>query len=165
MPVRCPLPAECVVFVAAVHAASEFLDLDASVDKACRLIAGGRGRGARLIVFPDVPTGVSVLDLDAHAGRERAALCELYGQSVELPGDATRRLGHAARDARAWVCIGVNEREGGTLYNTLVWFDDQGTLVARHRKLQPTNVERTIWAAATDATSSSSTRRSVAWAG
>ena len=39
--------------VAAVHAASEFLDLDASVDKACRLIAEAGAAGARLIVFPE----------------------------------------------------------------------------------------------------------------
>ena len=70
---------------------------------------------------------------------------ELFGQSVELPSDATRRIGQAARAARTWVCMGINERDGGTLYNTLAWFDDQGRLVARHRKLQPTNAERTIW--------------------
>ena len=40
---------------------------------------------------------------------------------------------------------GLMEREGGTLYNTLAYFDNQGRLVARHRKLQPTNAERTVW--------------------
>lgn len=141
-----PLSAEPSYSVAAVHAASEFLDLDASVDKACRLIAEAGGEGARLIVFPETFLPGYPFWIWTHTPAESAPLfVELFEQSVELPSDATRRLAHAAREARAWVCIGVNERDGGTLYNTLVWFDDQGTLVARHRKLQPTNVERTIW--------------------
>jgi nitrilase len=36
-------------------------------------------------------------------------------------------------------------RAGGTLYNTLLYFDDQGALIGRHRKLQPTHAERMIW--------------------
>lgn len=41
--------------------------------------------------------------------------------------------------------IGVSEREGGTLYNTQLFFNDQGEVIGRHRKLQPTHVERTVW--------------------
>jgi aliphatic nitrilase len=132
--------------VAAVHAASEFLDLDASVEKACGLIEEAGRNGARLVVFPESFLPGYPFWIWTHTPGESAPLfAELFGQSVELPSDATRRIGQAARRARTWVCIGVNEREGGTLYNTLVWFDDAGRLVARHRKLQPTNVERTIW--------------------
>ncbi len=132
--------------VAAVHAASEFLDLDASVDKACRLIAEAGAAGARLVVFPESFLPGYPFWIWTHTPAQSAPLfAKLFEQSVELPDDATRRLGQAARDARTWVCIGINERDGGTLYNTLAWFDPQGRLVARHRKLQPTNVERTIW--------------------
>jgi aliphatic nitrilase len=132
--------------VAAVHAASEFLDLDASVEKACRLIAEAGSAGARLVVFPETFLPGYPFWIWSHTPAQSAPLfAQLYEQSVELPGDATRRIGQAARAARTWVCMGLNERDGGTLYNTLAWFDDQGRLVARHRKLQPTNAERTIW--------------------
>jgi aliphatic nitrilase len=40
--------------------------------------------------------------------------------------------------------MGVNERDGASLYNTQLYFDDQGTLVGHHRKLQPTLAERMI---------------------
>jgi len=132
--------------VAAVHAASEFLDLDASVEKACRLIAQAGEQGARLVVFPESFLPGYPFWIWSHTPAQSAPLfARLFEESVDLPSDATRRIGQAARDARTWVCMGINEREGGTLYNTLAWFDDQGRLVARHRKLQPTNVERTIW--------------------
>jgi aliphatic nitrilase len=132
--------------VAAVHAASAFLDLDASVEKACRLIEEAGREGARLVVFPETFLPGYPFWIWSHTPAQSAPLfAELYEQSVELPSEATRRIGQAARAARTWVCMGLKERDGGTLYNTLAWFDDQGRLIARHRKLQPTNAERTIW--------------------
>jgi nitrilase len=134
------------VKVAAVHAASEFLDLDRSVDKACTLIEQAGQEGAGLVVFPETYLPGYPFWIWSHTPAEGAPLfAELYRNAVELPSDATRRIGDAARRARAWVVMGLNEREGGTLYNTLAYFDDHGRLLARHRKLQPTNAERTIW--------------------
>ncbi|SAK67872.1 Nitrilase/cyanide hydratase and apolipoprotein N-acyltransferase [Caballeronia ptereochthonis] len=43
------------------------------------------------------------------------------------------------------VSIGVNERDGGTLYNTQLLFDADGTLIQRRRKITPTHFERMIW--------------------
>lgn len=141
------------VVVAAVQAAPEFLDRAASVEKACRLIAEAATRGARLIVLPEAfvpayPAWVWFLPLTRRA--EIASLYrELVEQSVDVPGPEAERLGRAAREAGAWVVIGVNERNsnssGSSLYNTLLWFDDKGTLVERHRKLMPTGGERMVW--------------------
>jgi nitrilase len=41
--------------------------------------------------------------------------------------------------------MGVTERDGGTLYNALLYFGPDGSLVGRHRKLMPTGGERTVW--------------------
>ena len=43
------------------------------------------------------------------------------------------------------VSIGVNERDGGTLYNAQLLFDADGTLVQHRRKISPTHHERMIW--------------------
>ena len=140
---------------AAVQAAPVFLDRDATVAKACALIADAARRGARLIVLPEAfvpayPAWVWSLPLTRRA--EVAALYRaLVENSVDVPGPDTERLAAAARAAGAWVAIGVNERNAGhsgtTLYNTLLLFDPQGRLVERHRKLMPTGGERMVWTA------------------
>jgi nitrilase len=58
-------------------------------------------------------------------------------------------LGEAARNANAYLAIGVIERDtdtsGGTLYCTLLYFGPDGSLLGKHRKLKPTAAERLIW--------------------
>ena len=43
------------------------------------------------------------------------------------------------------VSIGVNERDGDTLYNTQLLFDADGTVIQRRRKIAPTYHERMVW--------------------
>jgi nitrilase len=70
---------------------------------------------------------------------------KLIDQAVTVPSAATDAIGEAAREAGMVVSIGVNERDGGTIYNTQLLFDADGTLVQRRRKITPTYHERMIW--------------------
>jgi len=76
------------------------------------------------------------------AGREHA---RLLAQAVEVPSPATEAIGEACRQAGVVVSVGVNERDGGTLYNTQLLFDADGTLLQRRRKIMPTYHERMVW--------------------
>ena len=69
----------------------------------------------------------------------------LLEQSVTVPSEATRAIAEAAKQAGMVVAIGVNERDGGTLYNAQLLFDADGTLIQRRRKISPTHHERMIW--------------------
>jgi nitrilase len=69
----------------------------------------------------------------------------LLEQSVTVPSEATRAIAEAAKQAGMVVSIGVNERDGGTLYNAQLLFDADGTLIQRRRKISPTHHERMIW--------------------
>jgi nitrilase len=141
--------------VAAVQAAPVYLDRDATIAKACDLIATAGGEGARLIVFPEafIPTYPGwVWHLPpAQAGDMLSALyAELLDQAVTIPSDATDRLCEAARKTRAYVAIGVSERNAeasnGSVYNTLLYIDADGEILGKHRKMVPTLSERLIWA-------------------
>jgi len=76
------------------------------------------------------------------AGREHLKLLD---QAVAVPSPATSAIGEACEEAGIVVSIGINERDGGTLYNTQLLFDADGSLVQRRRKISPTYHERMIW--------------------
>jgi nitrilase len=150
MPNEHPFPFK----VAVVQAAPVFLDRTATIEKACELIACAGREGARLIVFPEafIPTYPDWVW--AIPPGEMQLLGELYAelltQAVTLPSDTAERLCHAARRASAYVVMGINERNveasGGSLYDTLLYIDDQGQIMGKHRKLIPTAGERLVWA-------------------
>jgi nitrilase len=136
------------VTVAAVQATPVFLDREATVEKSCRLIAEAGASGARLVVFPEafIPTYPDWV-WRATVWEDEALFARLADQSVVVPSDTTKRLGAAAKSARSYVAMGVNERDehGSTLYNTLLYFNDAGVLIGKHRKLMPTGGERLVW--------------------
>jgi len=70
---------------------------------------------------------------------------KLLEESVTVPSDSTLAIGEACKHAGMVVSIGVNERDGGTLYNAQLLFDAGGTLIQKRRKISPTYHERMIW--------------------
>jgi nitrilase len=68
----------------------------------------------------------------------------LWANSLDIPGPLLERLIDVCRERELFCVIGVNERESerpGTLYNAIVYLGPTG-LLARHRKLMPTQHER-----------------------
>lgn len=134
------------VTVAAVQATPVFLDREATTEKACALVKEAAAQGARLVVFPEtfIPTYPDWV-WRLPAWRDGALVRRLYEESVAIPGPTVDRLAEAAREHGTYLAMGVNEVDGGTLYNTLLYLSPDGELVGRHRKLMPTGGERTIW--------------------
>src|SRR5947209_15223148 len=102
-----------VVKVAAVQAASVFLDREGSTAKACCLIREAGANGARVIGFPEGFIPAHPVWYHHHAATavisNRLAV-ELFKNSVEIPGPETSALCEAAREANAYVVIGVCEK-------------------------------------------------------
>ena len=139
--------------IAAVQAAPVFLDLDATVGKACRLIEEAASGGAKIIVFPEAfLPGYPLWVWFIPSGKThplRALYAELHGNSVSIPGPAVNRLAEAAGDLGVTVAMGVNEKNSeasdSTLYNTLLYLGAGGEILGKHRKLIPTAGERLVW--------------------
>ncbi len=139
--------------VAVVQATPVVLDAEATVAKACGLIAEAAAAGARLIALPEAFVALYPSSRWAHSCARFSPLAtelhrRMWENAVDVPGPLTDRLGAAARRAGAWVTIGVNERDStrpGTLWNTLVWLSPDGEVAHRHRKLIPTMHERVFW--------------------
>lgn len=137
-----------VVKAAAVQISPVLYSREATVEKVVQKIHELGEKGVQFATFPEtvvpyypyfsaVQTGIQLL-----SGNEQLRLLE---QSVTVPSPATDAIGEAARKARMVVSIGVNERDGGTIYNTQLLFDADGTLIQRRRKITPTHFERMIW--------------------
>src|ERR1700742_2928852 len=96
------------VKVAAVQAASVFLDREGSTEKACRLIREAGATGARVIPFPEGFIPAHPIWYHHHAASGAIAnklAVELFMNSVEIPGPQTEALRRAARDANAYVVM------------------------------------------------------------
>lgn len=126
-------------------------DLPGSIAKAERLVTKAAELGAKLIVFPEAfvsgyPKG---LDFGARVGMRtpagRETFRRYYDSALDLSSGECRRLGAAARAAGVHLVIGVIEKDGGTLYCTVLFFGPDGLLLGKHRKTMPTAMERLIW--------------------
>ncbi len=140
--------------IAAAQAAPVFLNREATVEKACELIAKAGKNGAKLVVFPEAfiagyPDWIWVVP-NGKAAMLNELYAELLENSLTIPSAATKKLCQAAKSAKIHVAIGIHERNteasNASIYNTLLFIDDRGKIMGKHRKLVPTGGERLVWA-------------------
>lgn len=139
-------------FVAAcVQAAPVAFDVARTVEKVRDLTAQARSSGARLVLFPEAfvsayPRGAdfgSLVGARSSAGREQFRM--YHESSIDVPGPVVDALASIAKESAVVLVIGVIERDGGTLYCSVLYFDESGRFVGKRRKLMPTGSERLIW--------------------
>lgn len=139
--------------LAAVQAASVFLDRDASLEKACTIVKEAASHGANIIAFPEgfIPGHPVWFHFRPASDRDSLALAaRLSENALELEGREIARLCSLAAEYAVFLVMGCCERapaRPGTLYNTLVFISPDGQVVGRHRKLIPTLGEQIVHAA------------------
>lgn len=143
--------------VAIVQDSPVFGDLNASVKKAVALSEAAAANGAQLICFGEtwLPGYPAWLDFCPEVAlwnnrNVKEVFAALRANSVVVGGAETLLLAETSKRLGAAIVIGVNERvvDGpghGTLYNSVLFFDENGRLAVHHRKLIPTYTERMIW--------------------
>ncbi|MDP6451956.1 MAG: nitrilase-related carbon-nitrogen hydrolase [SAR202 cluster bacterium] len=130
----------------AVQLKPVLFDRDGSTQKVLDAIRDAEQRGVEILVFPEtfIPNYPYFASWQPPATIGDQHL-RLFEESVDIPGPVTHAVGAAAASAGMVVVLGVNERDGGSLYNTQVVFDADGSLAVKRRKLMPTYQERIVW--------------------
>ena len=139
--------------IAVIQAEPALFDKKACLRQTLDFILRASEQKAELIVFPElfIPGYPYGMNFGFSTGRREAPgrvdWQRYYEASILVPGPETDVIAAAARDAKAYVSIGVSERDAvtGTLYNSNLVFSPAGELLAVHRKLKPTGSERVVW--------------------
>ena len=135
-----------VIRAAAVQFSPQLYSRQGTVDKLCQqLLELGRD-GVQFAVFPETVVPYypyfSFVQPPFTMGKQHLQLLQ---ESVTIPSEVTQQLAEACREAQIVACIGVNERDGGTIYNAQLLFDADGSLIQHRRKITPTYHERMVW--------------------
>lgn len=131
---------------AAVQLSPVLYSREGTLEKICRTILQLGREGVQFAVFPETVVPYypyfSFVQAPFAMGSQHLKLLE---ESVVVPSAATAALGDACREAGLVASIGINERDGGTIYNAQLLFDADGTLIQHRRKITPTYHERMVW--------------------
>lgn len=68
-----------------------------------------------------------------------------HSAAVEIPSPTITRIEGISRETGVFLVVGLIERDGGTLYCSVVFVDPVEGYLGKHRKLAPTAAERLIW--------------------
>lgn len=140
--------------VGIIQATPVLFDAEKTIDKVGEWIQKAAAQNCELVVFPEsfipgYPRGLSFDTVIGKRGKAGRALWQRYWEnSVLVPSDWTDQLGEFARAAKIYLVIGITERDAinGSLYCSVLYFDKNGELIGKHRKLKPTGTERLVWA-------------------
>jgi nitrilase len=136
---------------AVIQMASVPDDPMATAEKAAARLREAAAQGARLAVFPEAliggyPKGASFgAPIGMRKPEGRAAFARYHAAAIDLDGPEVACLAEACAETGVFAVIGVIERDGATLYCTVLYLDGAKGLVGKHRKLMPTAGERLIW--------------------
>ena len=140
-----------IVRAAVVQDHPVLFDKIATVERVGDLVVRAAAEKAQVVLLPEAFMGgyPKGLDFGARLGlrlpRGREEFGRYFESAIDVPGPECEELARIAREASVLLVIGVIEREGGTLYCTVLHFAPDGSLLGKRRKLMPTAMERLIW--------------------
>ncbi len=137
--------------VAVIQAGTSLFDTPRTLERMEALCETAAREGVELAVFPEAYVGgyPKGIDFGARMGTRTPAgrddYLRYWRSAIDVPGPECAVIGSFAARMKAYLVTGVIERDGATLYCTALFFDPDGMLLGKHRKLVPTASERLVW--------------------
>ncbi|CAD5324841.1 unnamed protein product [Arabidopsis thaliana] len=139
------------VRVTIVQSSTVYNDTPATLDKAEKFIVEAASKGAKLVLFPEAfiggyPRGFRFgLAVGVHNEEGRDEFRNYHASAIKVPGPEVERLAELAGKNNVHLVMGAIEKDGYTLYCTVLFFSPKGQFLGKHRKVMPTSLERCIW--------------------
>jgi nitrilase len=142
-----------IITAGVVQATPALFDLNTCIERTIRWMKEAADAGCDLVLFPEtfIPGYPRGLSFDAKVGRRSEKSQQLWlrywNNSLQVGSSEFREIASVISELKLFVGLGITEKDekSGTLYCTLLYFDNNGELVGRHRKIKPTGLERYLW--------------------
>uniref|UniRef100_A0A7E4W8C9 CN hydrolase domain-containing protein n=1 Tax=Panagrellus redivivus TaxID=6233 RepID=A0A7E4W8C9_PANRE len=137
--------------IAVVQAGSVCYDVPATIVKLTKFVEEAAAKGAQLVLFPEAfiggyPKALTFgISLGKRSDEGRDEFKQYFESAIEYNGHESDQIAEIAKKNGVILVVGVVERDGGTLYCSVFFYDKDGTKLGKHRKLMPTALERCVW--------------------
>jgi len=128
------------------------LNATATYEKLSKNIKEAASNGAKLITWGEtlIPGYPEWLGMTGGAvfndKKQKQAFGKYWKESVALDGPIVKDMCSLAKEHQVMLIGGIAEKEGGSVYCTVITIGMNGEVLGRHRKLKPTYEERLVWA-------------------
>lgn len=145
------------VRIAVVQSAPSYLNIKESLEKVESLLKEAASQGAHLAAFGETwftgyPAWIDYCDEYAKWDFKptKEVFARTYEHSLDVSGPEVAQIGKWAKELNLSIVMGINEKVSsgpgnGTIYNSLLTWNEKGELANHHRKLMPTYTERLIY--------------------
>ena len=145
------------VNIGIVQSAPVYLDIKKSLEKVEALLTEASTKGAELVCFGEswftgYPAWIDYCDEYAKWDFKptKEIFAKTYSNSLDVTGPEVAQIGKWAKELGLVVVMGINEKVtsgpgNGTIYNSLLTWNERGELANHHRKLMPTHTERLLY--------------------
>ena len=138
--------------VAVIQMSPVFLDKTASWKKLKMLILEAIDEGASIItwgetIIPGYPIWMGLTDSARWNNPDQKRAYSTYvREAVALDDPIVEEMSNISSEHKVMLMGGILEKEGSSVYATLLTIGFEGEILGRHRKIKPTFDERLLWA-------------------
>jgi predicted amidohydrolase len=97
-------------------------DRDGNFVRIENAVLQAKDSGAEIICFPEMII-LGWVNSDAH------------NRAYPIPGKDSDRLCKLAKDYNSYLCVGLAEKDGSSLYDSVILISDKGKILLKHRKI------------------------------